>query len=173
VKERSLRCLFRSPRRNVKLQAKEIRMMHENSRSDDDAAIRAVLDTIAKAVRAKDVEAMLAECAPGIVTFDMVPPLKHAGAQAIRGLWAKTLSAFVPPLEYEMHELDITSDGHVGFASCLNRFGGTKTDGGRIVNWVRSTFGLRKIGGLWKVVHEHVSVPFDMHTGKAMLDLKP
>jgi hypothetical protein len=32
---------------------------------------------------------------------------------------------------------------------------------------------LRKIDGQWKVVHEHVSVPFDMETGKAMLDLKP
>lgn len=27
--------------------------------------------------------------------------------------------------------------------------------------------------GRWKVVHEHVSMPFDMETGKAMLDLKP
>ena len=112
---------------------------------------------------------MLAQCAPDIVTFDMVPPLRHQGSQAIRGLWARTLAAFDPPLEYEVHDLDISVDGDVAFARCLNRFGGTKKDGRRVLNSLRSTFGLRKIDGQWKVVHEHVSVPFDMETGKAML----
>jgi ketosteroid isomerase-like protein len=72
-----------------------------------------------------------------------------------------------------VQELDIAVDGDVAFARCLNRFGGTKMDGKRVLNWLRSTFGLRKIDGRWKVVHEHVSVPFDMETGKAMLELKP
>jgi uncharacterized protein (TIGR02246 family) len=148
-------------------------MAREESKSLEEAAIRTVIDAITKAVRAKDVEAMLAQCAPDIVTFDMVPPLKHQGSQAIRGLWARTLAAFDPPLEYEVHDLDISVDGDIAFARCLNRFGGTKKDGRRVLNSLRSTFGLRKIDGQWKVVHEHVSVPFDMETGKAMLDLKP
>jgi uncharacterized protein (TIGR02246 family) len=148
-------------------------MAREESKSLEEAAIRTVIDAITKAVRAKDVEAMLAQCAPDIVTFDMVPPLKHQGSQAIRGLWARTLAAFDPPLEYEVHDLDISVDGDIAFARCLNRFGGTKKDGRRVLNSLRSTFGLRKIDGQWKVVHEHVSVPFDMETGKAMLELKP
>ncbi|MEA3153239.1 MAG: hypothetical protein QOK44_828 [Betaproteobacteria bacterium] len=148
-------------------------MAREESKSLEEAAIRTVIDAITKAVRAKDVEAMLAQCAPDIVTFDMVPPLRHQGSQAIRGLWARTLAAFDPPLEYEVHDLDISVDGDVAFARCLNRFGGTKKDGRRVLNSLRSTFGLRKIDGQWKVVHEHVSVPFDMETGKAMLELKP
>ena len=148
-------------------------MTREESKIAEEAAIRTVIDAITKAVRAKDVEAMLAQCAPDIVTFDMVPPLKHQGSQAIRGLWARTLAAFDPPLEYEVHDLDISVDGDIAFARCLNRFGGTKKDGKRVLNSLRSTFGLRKIDGQWKVVHEHVSVPFDMETGKAMLDLKP
>ncbi|HEV7391611.1 MAG TPA: SgcJ/EcaC family oxidoreductase [Burkholderiales bacterium] len=148
-------------------------MTRENSKTADEAAIRTLIDAITKAVRAKDVEAMLAQCAPDIVIFDMVPPLKHQGSQAIRGLWARTLAAFDPPLEYEVHDLDISVDGDVAFARCLNRFGGTKKDARRVLNSLRSTFGLRKIDGQWKVVHEHVSVPFEMETGKAMLDLKP
>jgi ketosteroid isomerase-like protein len=35
------------------------------------------------------------------------------------------------------------------------------------------TNAVRKIGGQWKVTHEHLSVPYDMETGKASLDLKP
>ena len=30
-----------------------------------------------------------------------------------------------------------------------------------------------KIDGAWVVTHEHVSVPFDMETGKAACDLEP
>ena len=39
--------------------------------------------------------------------------------------------------------------------------------------WVRSTVCYRKIDGKWMVAHEHVSVPYDMETGKAAVDLKP
>ena len=39
--------------------------------------------------------------------------------------------------------------------------------------WLRYTEGLKKIGGQWRVVHEHISVPADMATGKAVMDLKP
>jgi hypothetical protein len=29
------------------------------------------------------------------------------------------------------------------------------------------------MNGQWRVVHEHISVPVDLTTGKAALDLKP
>jgi uncharacterized protein (TIGR02246 family) len=144
-----------------------------NNAATDEAAVRTVIDALADAVRAKDVEAMISLCAPDVVTFDMVPPIKHEGADAIRSLWATTLAEFNPPLDYDFRELDITVGGDVAFARSLNRFGGTKTDGKHIVNWLRSTIAFCKIGGQWRIVHEHVSVPFNMETGKAMLDLKP
>ena len=39
--------------------------------------------------------------------------------------------------------------------------------------WIRATSGLRKIKGKWLIVHDHVSVPADMATGKSAMDLKP
>jgi ketosteroid isomerase-like protein len=39
--------------------------------------------------------------------------------------------------------------------------------------WVRATLCLRRIDGKWMIAHEHQSVPFDVETGKASLDLKP
>jgi ketosteroid isomerase-like protein len=39
--------------------------------------------------------------------------------------------------------------------------------------WVRATVCFRKIDGHWKVTHEHMSVPYDMETSKASVDLKP
>jgi ketosteroid isomerase-like protein len=148
-------------------------MLRENSQTTDEAAVRAVLGAITNAVRAADVEAMLTHCAPDIATFDMVPPLKHEGAAAIRRLWATTLAAFNPPLEYEVTQLELAVGSDIAFCRSLNRFGGTTREGKPVVNWLCSTLGLRKLDGNWKIVHEHVSVPFDMKTGKALLDLQP
>ena len=47
------------------------------------------------------------------------------------------------------------------------------TNGDAVDMWVRSTLGLRKIDGVWKVVHEHASVPFNAENGKALVALKP
>jgi ketosteroid isomerase-like protein len=33
--------------------------------------------------------------------------------------------------------------------------------------------GFRKQNGRWKLVHQHSSVPFDMDSGQAMLELQP
>ncbi|HEV7730795.1 MAG TPA: nuclear transport factor 2 family protein [Candidatus Binatia bacterium] len=68
---------------------------------DDEAAVRAVVDGIAAAVRAADIDALLEHCVPDLTTFDMVPPLWHAGAKAIGAQWAQALAVFVPPLDYE------------------------------------------------------------------------
>jgi ketosteroid isomerase-like protein len=39
--------------------------------------------------------------------------------------------------------------------------------------WVRVTTAYRRVKGRWMITHEHSSVPFDAHTGKAALDLEP
>jgi PhnB protein len=39
---------------------------------------------------------------------------------------------------------------------------------------VRETLGLRKIDGIWKIAHQHHSVPFYMDgSNRAAVDLKP
>ena len=143
---------------------------HENG---DESAVRSVIYSIVKAVHAMDVEAMLAHCGPDLLTFNMAPPIQHAGAWAIRRLWETTFASFVPPLQYEVHQLDVCVSGEVAYAHCLNRFGAKHVDGRRIVNWLRSTFGLRKLDGSWKLFHEHVSVPVDLKSGKALFDVEP
>ena len=39
--------------------------------------------------------------------------------------------------------------------------------------WLRWTACYRKTNGKWLIVHEHVSIPADMRSGEAVLDLKP
>jgi ketosteroid isomerase-like protein len=74
----------------------------------------------------------------------------------------------------ELAELTITADGSVAFCHCLEHFQGTRTGGEQADMWTRSTLGLRKLDGAWKITHEHNSVPSYMDgEGGAALDLRP
>jgi ketosteroid isomerase-like protein len=72
-----------------------------------------------------------------------------------------------------MRDLHISTGDDVAFCHSLNRVSSTRTTGEHTDTWVRVTVGFRKIEGRWLVTHEHVSVPFDMETSKASLDLTP
>jgi ketosteroid isomerase-like protein len=37
----------------------------------------------------------------------------------------------------------------------------------------RATARFRRIGGSWRIAHDHVSLPLDVDNGKALLDLQP
>jgi len=131
--------------------------------NDDETLIRATLDSMADAVRRKDIEAMLSLCTSDVVVFDLVEPLAHAGRDAVRAAWEKGFSAAQTPIEYELRDVRIAAAGDAAFAHALTRFAGST---------LRTTFGLRREGGRWLVAHQHVSVPFDMETQKALLDLE-
>jgi ketosteroid isomerase-like protein len=61
----------------------------------------------------------------------------------------------------------------VAFSHSLNKVGGTMKNGQKSDRWLRWTACYRKTNGKWLIVHEHVSVPADVRSGKAVLDLKP
>jgi len=55
--------------------------------------------------------------------------------------------------------------------SAFVTFAGLSADGAELRSMNnRLTWGLRKTGGAWKVVHEHTSAPVEMATGKVDLE---
>jgi uncharacterized protein (TIGR02246 family) len=148
-------------------------MPRKTPRHADESEVRAVIDALTDAVRARDVDAMLALCAPNVVVFDLLPPLAHEGTDAVERVWAAPLQFLEGPAEYEIERLDVAVGGDVAFAHALTRFGATTKEGGRTQTWLRSTLGFRRLDGRWKLVHQHVSAPIDMETGRALLDVKP
>ena len=111
--------------------------------------------------------------APDIVSFDVEPPLQHVGAEAKGKNWIEAFAAFQRPLGYEIRGLTITLDGDVAFAHSLNRLSGTLKNGNRGGFWVRATVCFRKIDGSWLIAHDHASVPLDLESGRALLNLEP
>ena len=147
--------------------------MTTESKTPDEAQIRGIIEQRVRAVRDKDINALMSNHAPDVLSFDVLNPLQNTGAEIIRGRAEKWLSSYQSPIGYEVRDLSITTDETVAFCHYLYRVSGTLKDGGEVDMWVRATVGLRKIDGKWTITHEHQSVPFDVETGKASLDLKP
>jgi ketosteroid isomerase-like protein len=142
----------------------------------DEAEIRQLMEQTAAAMRARDAERLVARYAPEIVQFSLAPPLKHAGSEVRDpdGL-RRWFSGFDGPIDYEIRDLVLITGADVAFCHSLNRLSATPQGTAEKFDlWFRSTIGLRKIGGAWRIVHEHMSTPFYMDgTFGAAVDLQP
>jgi uncharacterized protein (TIGR02246 family) len=142
-------------------------------RAIDEADIRRRMDEWAKAIRTMDLDGVTSHYAPDIASFDLGPPLRHAGAEAKRKNWVGVFARFQRPLDYEIRDLTIAVCDDVAFAHSLNRISSTSKDGKRNDVWVRFTACFRKIDGNWLIAHDHVSVPLDPASGRALMNLEP
>jgi ketosteroid isomerase-like protein len=139
----------------------------------DEAQIRQRIGKLTEALRAMDLERVMSIYAPDIVSFDIVPPLQHVGAEAKKNNWTNAFAMFQRPLGYEIRNLTITMGDDVAFGHSLNRINGTLKNGTSTDIWLRWTACLRKIDGNWLIVHDQVSVPLDFESGRALLNLAP
>jgi ketosteroid isomerase-like protein len=136
--------------------------------STDEGQIRAVIADRAAAMRDRDAERFVARYAPEIVKFDLTPPLALTGPEARDAETLRSWLASHPggPVDYEIRDLTVTVGGDVAFCHSLNHLADAL--------WFRSTIGLCKIGGEWRITHEHNSAPFYMDgSDKAALGLQP
>ncbi|GHO60299.1 YybH family protein [Ktedonobacter robiniae] len=148
-------------------------MAVKDNKKNDEAEIKRAIEHYVEALRAKDLDGVMAIYAPELVSFDIVPPLQYVGADAYRKHWGDGISSIPGPINYEIVDLSITVGDDVAFAHSFNRLTATMPNGQKIGNWLRWTACFQKIDGKWLIVHMQASVPVDMATGKAVLDLKP
>jgi uncharacterized protein (TIGR02246 family) len=144
------------------------------SKTKEEAQIRQLMENWADALKARDVDKMMANYAPDVLVFGFAPPLELRGADQYRKNWIDFFNALEGRIGYETRDLEIITQGDVAFSHFLNRInakmkGSDDGDG----HWMRVTVCFRKIGGRWLVTHEHVSCPIDGRTGSAVLDLEP
>ena len=136
--------------------------------------IRALIERRIDAIRNKDAAAAIDCLSEDVVAFEMIPPLAlPAGAVRNEQGFAAWLAGF-EEVDVELSDLRIEAVSNLAFAHSLNHLKGTRAGGSPVSLWMRSTLGLRREAGEWRIVHAHTSVPF--YPGpepKAALDLKP
>lgn len=137
--------------------------------------IRALLAARLAAIKTKDVAASIRHIGPEAVVFDLAPPLALSGAQAgdpeSTQQWFDTWQG---PIMAEMQALTVHTSGDLAIAHALIRLSGTREAGDIEDFWFRSTVGLKRVDGTWRIVHEHNSFPMLMDgSDKAATDLAP
>ncbi|HEX3405911.1 MAG TPA: nuclear transport factor 2 family protein [Caulobacteraceae bacterium] len=133
--------------------------------------IKQALEARNAALSAKDAAGLMASGYAGFVAYTLAPPLQSTAGKAGLEGWFATWEG---PIGFALKDLKITAGDDVAFASCLAHMTGRKTDGEDIDLWHRMTFGLKRVRGAWKIVHEHSSTPFYMDGSyRAAVDLKP
>lgn len=137
-----------------------------------DPAIQRLLDGWLEAVQAGDVEAIVRHYSDDVLAFDAVAQLQFVGREAYAQHWRTCLQA-CQQTRFERHHLAVEQGGDVAFGHYLSYCGGKDEKGEEKASWARVTFGLRRVDGEWKIVHEHFSIPFDMHTGQLLFDAQP
>src|SRR6266446_7757608 len=142
---------------------------------DDNAAkeIRGWLDRWMKAFKEKDADAVMALYADDVIAYDVVPPLQYVGKAAYRADYQQFFSQYEDNLHVEVRDLHVGATGDLGYAAGLQLISGTLRNGQKTSLWLRFTSLFRKSDGHWLDFQDHVSVPADIATGKAMLELKP
>ena len=111
--------------------------------------------------------------ASDIVYFDVVPPLHYTGSAAVQRNILRWFDAWQSAIGQEIRDLHIVASGEVAVAHTLIRASGTLKNGREVGYWVRATNCCLRLEDRWVIRHEHVSLPMDMASGRAAMDLVP
>jgi uncharacterized protein (TIGR02246 family) len=126
--------------------------------SDDEQAIRTLIETWAAAAHSGDLDTVLADHASDIVMFDVPPPQQGVrGIEAYRDTWPGFFRWQASGAMFEIESLQVTAGAEVAFAFALLRCGMPADFVRDPEHRLRLTVGLGKLDGRWVVTHEHHS----------------
>ncbi len=126
--------------------------------------IRLILEAWARATREGRQDDVLSDHAEDVVIYDVLPPMKYDGTAAYRKSWNEWQPDTQGESQFDLQDLVVMAGEDVAFAHCFIRCGGTLPNGTTFEDLVRATFCLTKASGSWKVMHQHISKPFQMPT---------
>jgi ketosteroid isomerase-like protein len=137
--------------------------------AQDNPDKREILRIERELMAAQNPEQILKYFDPGVVMVDMVP----RNARGIGDLQANLRAQYskIRDLRGQLLDISIDADGRLAFAHSTQRLTWTNVPSGTKTEMtVRITDIYHRVGGRWLIVLQHVSVPFDPGTGRAVLD---
>ena len=148
-------------------------LAHPTVTTERDAAdIRAILDSLAAAYRARDAKAIARHYVPDARIADLAPPLLRRGFQP-DGVQA-WLDGWDGPVEIGIRDLVVEVKGDLGFAYGLQHVRTRTQSGEDAAWWSRITRAFARTLEGWRITHEHDSVPFHMDGSfRAAVNLEP
>jgi ketosteroid isomerase-like protein len=138
-----------------------------------ESEIRTLLENWSEAARTKDIDRLMSLYSPDIVYFDVGPPLKFTGSDAVRANFLRWFDGFKSSIGQEIRDPHILVSEDIAIAYMLIRASGTLKDEREVGYWVRATVSCKRSNHTWLITHEHISLPFDFVRGSVAIDLVP
>ena len=135
--------------------------------------VKALLDNQFEAIRTKGIDQLMSLYSADIVYFDLVPPLQYIGSAALRQRFLDWFDGWQSSIGMEIRDLTIVASGDIAAAHMLLRASGTLKNGREVGYWVRASDCYRRANEAWLITHEHISLPVDMASRSAVIDLTP
>ena len=139
--------------------------------------IHAVLDEFAAAHAECDAERLFRLYTDDLLWYSLAPPLQQGpdtpyGPVEGTRAWFAT---FDGPVQLTFRDPVVSQDGDLAFVRTFTHMLVTPAGQAEPVSvWYRSTFGLRRVDGSWRIAHRHDSTPFYMDGSyRAATDLQP
>jgi ketosteroid isomerase-like protein len=145
----------------------------EDAMVSTESEVRALFDRRSEAMQMKDIDLLMPLYSPDIVYFDIVPPLRYVGTAALRDRFLDWFGRWESAIGLENRDVNVLVSGDVAAAHMLILASGVLKDGSEVGYWVRTTNGCQRSNDVWLITHEHVSLPVDMASGRAAMDLMP
>ena len=133
-----------------------------------EAEIRQLLANWKHALGERDLERLMSLYSRDVVLFDVQPPFCVEGFEALRELWEQCLSDFPEKIPIDIENLHVEAGEETAFAHWMFRVVSHSGDLPLAQTWMRASAGYRKFHGTWKIVHEHISLPIDPTSNRAV-----
>jgi ketosteroid isomerase-like protein len=130
--------------------------------ASDTAEIQALERQLIDGIKAKDLEQIMSCYSDDLFAYDVVPPCQYVGAAAFQKAWQGFLGMFKGPINAEVNDLVINSDGEIAYSRSVHHVSGTTNEGKPFDSTFRITDVYRKRHGKWVIVQEHISLPPDV-----------
>lgn len=126
------------------------------------SVLRRRIESLAQAIRDKDLDQVMTFYAREVEVFDVRASLNVTGAGAYRNNFENWFDSFEGPLGFELHNLRVVPGEPAAFCHYLALVTGARPDGRTSGYWVRGTTCFERRDGEWLVTHEHISMPSSM-----------
>jgi ketosteroid isomerase-like protein len=116
-----------------------------------------------------DIDRVMPHYAEDAILIDIASPGWYEGRQQIYAAVQPQL-AVLQSIKYSMDEISIASDGHFACAAMQIHFDATKKDNTSLKLSIRQVDAFQKIGGNWRIIQQHVSVPVEQKSSTPIYD---
>jgi len=140
---------------------------------NDEDAVHAVHAKWSDRTAAKDLDGLMENIDPDIVSFEHGGPLRYLGRDDVREVCQQGLGASSGAVTLDTPDLAVRVANDLAVTWGLDHVQVEGSGGETAESWSRATRIFHKRDGEWLMIHQHLSFPADPQSGQARTDLRP